>query len=102
MLIRLLGVGAYLDDIIIKSSSETEHDHHLHQVLQQIDDYGFHIKQEKCSSRIPSVEYLRFIVDAGLHTNTNKTKVITMMPSPKNLSQLRSFLGMINHYRKFL
>uniref|UniRef100_A0A914WQW0 RNA-directed DNA polymerase n=1 Tax=Plectus sambesii TaxID=2011161 RepID=A0A914WQW0_9BILA len=103
MLAGIQGIGAYLDDVIISGSSEAEHDHHLHQVLQRIADYGFHVRQEKCSWRVTSVEYLGFIFDAeGLHTNPKKTAAIMTMPPPKNLSMLRSFLGMVNHYGKFL
>uniref|UniRef100_A0A914UXR7 RNA-directed DNA polymerase n=1 Tax=Plectus sambesii TaxID=2011161 RepID=A0A914UXR7_9BILA len=103
MLAGIQGVGAYLDDVIISGSSEAEHDRRLHQVLQRIADYGFHVRQEKCSWRVTSVEYLGFIFDAdGLHTNPKKTAAIMTMPPPKNLSMLRSFLGMVNHYGKFL
>lgn len=50
-----------------------------------------------------SVEYLGFIIDKnGCHISQNKTKAVFEMRQPENVSQLRSFLGMINHYAKFL
>ena len=52
---------------------------------------------------IEMIEYLGHIISAqGLHTSKSKTKVIVEAPRPQNISQLRSFLGMVNYYSKFL
>ena len=51
----------------------------------------------------PSVEYLGHVIDAaGLHPTKAKVKAITEAPDPKNVAELRSFLGLINYYGKFL
>lgn len=103
MLVGLQGVGAYLDDIIVAGANEAEHDRRLRQVLQRIAEFGFRVKKEKCEWKEPRVKYLGFILDAdGLHANPQKTQAVTSMPPPKNLAQLRSFLGMVNYYGKFL
>ena len=50
-----------------------------------------------------AVEYLGHQVDAeGLHTTTEKLEAITKAPAPKNVRELRSFLGLLNYYGKFL
>uniref|UniRef100_A0A914VIB5 RNA-directed DNA polymerase n=1 Tax=Plectus sambesii TaxID=2011161 RepID=A0A914VIB5_9BILA len=103
MLVGVQGVGAYLDDIIIAGADEAEHDRRLQQVLRRITEYGFRVKKEKCLWKVPSVEYLGFVLDGDrLHVNPKKTEAITSMQPPKNVSQLRSFLGMVMHYGKFL
>ena len=97
------GAVSYLDDIIVMGKTPMDHLKNLKCVLDRIQDFGFRINQTKCSFLKPSVEYLGFVVDAdGVHSSVDKTKAITAMPKPLNVSQLRSFLGMINHYSKFI
>ena len=51
----------------------------------------------------PSVEYLSYVIDsAGLHPTKAKVKAITEAPAPRNVTELCSFLGLINYYGKFL
>ena len=51
----------------------------------------------------PSVEYLGYIVDKeGLHATPSKVEAITQAPEPRNLQELRSFLGLVNYYGKFI
>ena len=52
---------------------------------------------------LPKVEYLGHIIDEhGLHPTEEKVKAIKEAPTPKNVSELRAFLGIINYYGKFL
>jgi transposase InsO family protein len=103
MLAGLNGTVCYLDDIIITGKNMEDHLYNLHQVFERITEYGFRVNKNKCSFLQDQVEYLGFIVDKhGVHTSPSKTKAIVEMPKPNNLSQLRSFLGMVNHYGKFI
>ena len=103
MLTGLDGTVSYLDDIIITGKDLVDHLNNLDKVFARIQEYGFRINRSKCSFLQQSVEYLGFIVDKnGVHTSTSKTKAIVDMPNPTNVSQLRSFLGMVNHYAKFI
>uniref|UniRef100_A0A914W055 RNA-directed DNA polymerase n=1 Tax=Plectus sambesii TaxID=2011161 RepID=A0A914W055_9BILA len=103
MLAGIPGVGAYLDDVIVYGGNQLEHNHRLRQVLKRISKFGFQLKKEKCCWAKPSIEYLGFIYNAkGVHSNPKKMQAISQMPPPKNVSQLRSFLGMVNHYSKFM
>ena len=88
--------------LIITGKDLADHLSNLDKVFARI-EYGFRINQSKCSLLQQSVEYLGFIVDKnGVHTSASKTKAIVDMPNPTNVSQLRSFLGMVNHYAKFI
>lgn len=103
MLAGLDNTVCYLDDIIVTGKDPDKHLKNLQKVLQRISEYGFHINKTKCSFLQDSIEYLGFIVDKhGVHTSPSKTKAIIDMPKPTNVSQLRSFLGMVNHYGKFV
>ncbi len=97
------GVICYLDDILIRGRSEVEHDRILDQVLTRLESHGVRLKRSKCEIGLPSVTYLGFRVDKnGLHPTDEKTKAISEAPSPKDVSELRSWLGLVNYYGSFL
>ena len=61
------------------------------------------LKKSKCAFLLPQVEYLGHqISEKGLQPTTQKLRAIAEAPAPHNVSQLKSFLGMINYYSKFL
>ena len=65
--------------------------------------YGLRPKTSKCSFLQPSVTYLGHVVDAkGIRLSQAKLQGITDAPEPKNVGELRSYLGMINYYHKFI
>ncbi|KAG6937530.1 hypothetical protein G0U57_009114, partial [Chelydra serpentina] len=66
-------------------------------------EYGLRVRKDKCEFFQPSVEYLGHIIDAtGFHQAPAKVKAIVEAPPPRNVSQLRSFLGLLNYYGKFI
>ena len=96
-------VFCYLDDILITGPSEDAHLAHLEEVLARLKRYGVQAKIAKCEFNKPSVEYLGHKVDAlGLHTTEKKVEAVLKAPNPKNLTELRSFLGLLHYYNKFL
>ena len=81
-------------------STDEQHLHRLKEVFKRLKDAG---KQEKCAFFQQSVEYLGHMVDAeGLHPLPSKLEAIIKAPKPENVQQLRSFLGLINYYSKFV
>ncbi|CAF4178451.1 unnamed protein product [Rotaria sordida] len=103
MIAGLDGTICYLDDIIVTGKNTIDHLNNLQQLFIRIREYGFHLNKQKCSFLQNQVEYLGYIVDKhGIHSSPSKTTAIIKMPRPGNISQLRSFLGMVNHYAKFI
>ena len=97
------GVCVYIDDILIAGSSDKEHLDHLNEVLRRLAEAGMRLKKGKCAYLLPSVEYLGHIISAeGLGTADSKVFGILKAPAPRNVTELRSFLGLVNYYRKFL
>ena len=96
-------VCIYLDDILVTGESETAHLRNLAAVLERLESAGARLKREKCSLMIPEVEYLGHRISAkGIHPVPEKVSAVREAPRPKDVSQLRSFLGMVNYYGKFL
>ena len=97
------GVACYIDDIIITSRTTEEHLERLEEVLKRLLRHGLHVKKSKCCFLQPSVIFLGHCIDAeGLHPTEEKLKAIVEAPAPKNIQELRSFLGLINYYGKFI
>jgi len=96
-------VICYLDDILITGRTETEHAKNLEEVLCRLQEHGVRLKREKCCFFQTSVEYLGHSIDAkGVHTTKSKVKAIQDAPIPTNVQELRSFLGLLNYYAKFI
>ncbi|XP_055344840.1 uncharacterized protein K02A2.6-like [Paramacrobiotus metropolitanus] len=96
-------VAVYMDDIIITGRTRREHLANLAEVAERMNRQGFTLKQQKCNFLQLSVEYLGFVVDRnGRHVSETKIRAIMEMPAPVDVAQVRSFLGMINHYGKFI
>ena len=99
MLAGIPHVAAYLDDIILTGKNDMDHLETLRKVLSRLKEYGFRIREEKCAFMQPEVEYLVHILSSkGTRADPKKTTAVVNMPNPKNVSELRSFLGMCNYY----
>lgn len=96
-------VGVFLDDVIITGKSSKEHVENLHKVFQRLERNGLRVKKEKCEFFAESISYLGHVISTnGVHTCPNKIKAIRDTPAPSNVSELRSFIGMIMYYSKFI
>ena len=96
-------VHAYIDDILVTGTSESEHLQILEQVLTRLEEVGMRLKESKCQFLLPSVEYLGYrISENGIQPMEEKLRAIRDAPIPRDLSQLKSFLGLLNYYGKFL
>ena len=94
-----------LDDIIVAGSSEEEHFHILEQVLERLERHNLAIDMDKCAFSFfqTSLEFCGHRIDAdGLHKTQAKMRAITEAPVPRDVSQLRAFLGLVNYYNRFL
>jgi len=96
-------VFVYLDDVLVASRSEDEHEQHLREVLAQLQQHGLVLNGEKCVLGVNKVEYLGHQVSAtGVMLLPDKVTAIAAFPRPANTKSLLNFLGMINFYRRFI
>ena len=96
-------VMAYLDDIIIYSNSEEEHFQHVEWVLQRLADEKMPVAIEKCEFHTTKTEFCGFIIEPGkLSMDPKKIEAIVNWQEPSNVTELRSFLGFCNYYRRFI
>jgi hypothetical protein len=96
-------VLVFFDDILVYSPTLDQHVHHLEQVLQLLAQARWQVKQSKCSFAKHNIDYLGHVISAsGVSTDPSKIQAIQQWPIPKNIKQLRSFLGLTGYYRKFV
>ena len=95
--------SAYIDDEIIFSKTFDSHLVDLDNVLYALSSHGFTIKPSKCVWAARSVEYLGFEVGEGrLSVPEARIKSIPSITLPQTIKQLRSFLGTVRYYRRFI
>ena len=93
----------YLDDIPITDKTDAEHLQSLEEILKCLQNNGLRVKPAKCRFMELSIEYLEHCINAsGVHTTTQNVDAILKAPMPQNMQQLRSFLGLLYYYGKFL
>lgn len=97
------GVECYIDDVLIATKTKNEHMKLLDTVLQRLQQHGVRIRKEKCKFLSESVEFLGYRIDAeGRHPLKAKVEAIQNAPIPKNVSEVRSFLGLLNYYGAYI
>ena len=93
----------YIDDLLVASSSPEQHKEHLRLIFERLRHYGIIINPQKCKFGCSSVEFLGHLVDSvGIHPLKHKVQVIRDFPQPTSRRQLRTFLGLINFYHRFI
>ncbi|PIO69207.1 reverse transcriptase [Teladorsagia circumcincta] len=103
MVAGLRGVTTYLDDILVCGATEEEHNRNVLSLFERIAEYGFKIRMDKCSFAKSEIRYLGFIVDKnGRRPNPQKIEAIKNMADPRDVKQLRAFLGMVTYYSTFM
>ena len=97
------GVVCYIDDILITGRNTHEHQERLESVLSRLERYGIRLQLSKCNFLQERVQFLGHVIDAkGVHPSPEKVRAIVEAPAPTNVTELRSFLGMLQYYGKFL
>ncbi|XP_055543309.1 uncharacterized protein K02A2.6-like [Wyeomyia smithii] len=93
----------YLDDVLVGGRTKEEHDKNLKQVLKRLEEYGFTVRIGKCKFNMQEVEYLGQILDGdGIRPDPGKTSAIASMPPPQDVPSLRSYLGAVSNYAKYI
>jgi hypothetical protein len=96
-------VVVFIDDILIFSKNEEEHDEHLHLVLQKHRENQLYAKLSKCKFWLKEVSFLGHIIsEGGISVDPSKVKDVLSWKTPQNVSNIRSFLGLAGYYRRFI
>ena len=93
----------YLDDIIISIENELQHLEHLETVFSHLSKAGLKMKWSKCDFFKKEIHNLGHLISTeGFSPLPNKLDCIQHMPAPKNVKEIKQFLGLTGYYRKFV
>jgi hypothetical protein len=93
----------FLDDILIYSKFEEEHEHHLRLVLQVLREHQLYAQLSKCYFYQKNIHYLGHIIsEQGIAIDPEKIEAIRGCPTPRNMSDVGYFIGLVGYYRRFI
>ena len=93
----------FIDDILIYSKNEQEHEEHLKIFLQVLREQQLYAKFSKCDFFKDKIQYLGHVVSKeGISVDLEKVKAIMEWSVPKNVFDTRSFMGITGYYMKFI
>ena len=93
----------FIDDILVYSKDKVEHEKHLRLILLRLKEHRIYAKFKKCEFWLSQVAFLGHIVSKdGIAIDPSKVEAVKDWPRPKNASEVRSFLGLVGYYRRFV
>ncbi|XP_050064939.1 uncharacterized protein LOC126553869 [Aphis gossypii] len=94
---------AYLDDIVVHGSSLRDHQNKLEQVFTRLRSHKLKLQPAKCAILLKEVVYLGHLIsENGVTSDPNKLSCIKDYPRPLTEKDVKSFLGLLNYYRRFV
>ncbi|KAD5960466.1 hypothetical protein E3N88_11938 [Mikania micrantha] len=96
-------VIVFIDDILIYSKNEKEHEQHLKTVLELLKEERLYAKFSKCEFWLREVQFLGHVINSdGIHVDPAKIEAIKNWDVPTTPTEIRSFLGLAGYYRRFI
>ncbi|KAI3821562.1 hypothetical protein L1987_09130 [Smallanthus sonchifolius] len=96
-------VIVFIDDILIYSQTNEEHEHHLKSILELLRNEKRYAKFSKCEFRIREVHFLGHVINKkGIHVIPTKIEAIKNWEAPRTPTEVRQFLGLAGYYKRFI
>jgi len=97
------GVIAYMEDILVYAKTEEKHDDLVEEVLRRFERNRLAVSPEKCVWKTQEVEFLGYIIGKeGIKMSNEKVEAVLSWKTPESLTEVQSFLGFANFYRRFI
>jgi hypothetical protein len=96
-------VVVFIDDILVYSRSEEEHEEHLHLALQKLQEHRLYAKLSKCEFWMKQVAFLGHVISkGGISVDPSKVQDVLSWNAPMSVSNIQSFLGLAGYYQRFI
>jgi len=96
-------VAAFVDDVLVGTETEERHDEIVEEILKRLEENDLYIKPEKCVWKVQKIGFLDVVIGPnGIEMEKEKMNGVLSWPEPKNVKDVRKFLGLANYYRRFI
>jgi len=96
-------VAAFVDDVLVGTETEEGHDETVKEILRRLEENDLYIKLEKCIWKVRRIGFLGVVIEPnGIEMEEEKVDGVCSWPEPKNVKDVRKFLGLTNYYRRFI
>jgi len=96
-------VAAFVDDVLVGTETEEGHNEIVEEVLKWLEENDLYVKLEKCIWKVREVGFLGVVIGPnGIKMEKKKIDGVLSWPEPKNVKDIKKFLGLTNYYRRFI
>ena len=96
-------VVAFVDNVLVGMETEEEYNEIVEEVLRWLKENNLYIKLEKCVWKVQKIRFLEVVIEPnGIGIEKEKVNGVLSWPEPKNVKDVRKFLGLTNYYRRFI
>lgn len=96
-------IVVYIDELLVFSKNEEQHIHHLQLVLERLKRHSLYVGRKKCEFMTNSIEFLGLQVsEKGISVDESKLSAVKEWPTPKSVTEVRSFIGLMQFFRRFI
>ena len=93
----------YIDDLLVFSKDEESHYCHLETVLNRLKEHELYVSPKKCEFFKDEMDFLGLLIGTnGIKVNPKKVDILKTWPKPESVTDLRSFLGLLQFFRRFI
>ena len=96
-------VVAFVDDMLVGTEIEERYNEIVEEILKRLEENDLYVKPEKCVQKVRRVGFLEVVIEPnGIEIEKEKVGGVLSWPEPKNVKDVRKFLGLTNYYRRFI
>jgi len=96
-------VTAFVDDVLVGTETEEGHNEIMEEILRRLEENNLYIKLEKCIWKVRKIGFLGVVIGPnGIEIEEEKVDGVLSWLEPKNVKDVRKFLGLANYYRRFI
>jgi len=93
-------VAVFIDNILVGTEDERQHDDIMEEVLKRIEENNLYVKLEKCIWKVREIDFLGLVMGSGgIKMQKEKVAGVLEWPRPKTVKEVQKFLGLANYYR---
>jgi len=96
-------IAVFVDDVLVGTETEEGHDEIVEEVLRRLEENNLYVKLEKYIWKVRKIGFLEVVIGPnGIEIEKEKVNGVLSWPKPKNVKDVRKFLGLANYYRRFI